>query len=132
MIENYAAAAILVNDEGKVLIILRSNRVSNFRGFWCFPGGSVDDGESAKEAAARECFEEVSLQVAPMDLIHIGDKDSRKINVSYFVTDKFSGSVCLNDESDDYKWADPEELDEFAMIPFPKNIFMAIINYCKN
>ena len=132
MIENCASAAILVNDEGKVLIILRSNRVSNFRGFWCFPGGSVDDGESAKEAASRECMEEVGLDVPIFSLIHIGDKDSRKVNVSYFVTDKFSGTVCLNDESDDYRWVEPEELDEFTMIPFPKNILYSIISYCRN
>lgn len=32
-------------------------------GYWEFPGGHVEDGETAAEAAIRECWEETGLRV---------------------------------------------------------------------
>lgn len=132
MNEEKASVAVLVNGEGKVLIILRSDRVASFRGFWCFPGGAVEAGEALDSAAARECKEETNLTVKAKDLIFIGEKFARKVNVTYFVTDKYSGSIKLNSESTDYKWIEPEDLDDTMMIPLPQDIILSIINYCRN
>ena len=50
-------AAILVEKDGKFLLVKRSNRT--WKGQWCVPGGHVDEGESVWEAAQREAQEEV-------------------------------------------------------------------------
>jgi NAD+ diphosphatase len=127
-----AAVAVLVNHKNEVLVVLRSDRVSSFRGFWCFPGGTIEKGEQANVAAARECKEEIGLAINPSDLIFIGEKLSRKVNVSYFVCDRFFGSISLNEECSDSKWIDPIDLDDLMAIPIPKDVIESIISYCNN
>jgi 8-oxo-dGTP pyrophosphatase MutT (NUDIX family) len=62
-----AVAATLVGDaEGRAcfLITRRSAELRNHPGQWALPGGRVDPGESAEEAALRELGEEVGLSLA--------------------------------------------------------------------
>ena len=49
-----------VPDEGHVILV-KQYRPSLGRQIWELPAGSVDIGESAEEAAARECEEEIGL-----------------------------------------------------------------------
>jgi 8-oxo-dGTP pyrophosphatase MutT (NUDIX family) len=39
------------------------------------PGGTVTDGETTAEGAARELFEETGIRIAPTDLVEIGMQD---------------------------------------------------------
>ena len=52
-------AAIIKNDEGKILLTRRN--VDPFKGQWCLPGGHIDEFENTKEAAVREAKEETGL-----------------------------------------------------------------------
>lgn len=55
-------AAAVVIDGGKVLLTRRPDDVSQ-PGFWEFPGGKVDPGESPQEALCREMREELDVEV---------------------------------------------------------------------
>ncbi len=55
-------AAIITPDDNKPDIILLTKRsVPPFQGYWCLPGGHIDDYESAEEAVVREVMEETGL-----------------------------------------------------------------------
>jgi mutator protein MutT len=55
-------AIVLVQHAGRVLIGRRPPEVP-LAGYWEFPGGKVQPGETFREAAARECREETGLEV---------------------------------------------------------------------
>ena len=64
-----AAAAIVFDDEGRVLLIQRG-RAPN-RGSWSLPGGRCEPGEAALATALRELTEETSLVGAHAELLTI-------------------------------------------------------------
>jgi ADP-ribose pyrophosphatase len=53
-------------DAGHVILV-RQYRHSVGREIWELPAGSLDAGESAEEAAARECEEEIALRPARVE-----------------------------------------------------------------
>lgn len=60
------AAAIVINDERKVLLQLRSDTHT-----WGPPGGALEPGEEPAEAVVREVEEETGLVVVPERLVGI-------------------------------------------------------------
>ena len=58
-----SAALILENSVGQALIVK-----ANYKRYWTFPGGIIDPGETPKQAAIRETFEEVGITVDPKDV----------------------------------------------------------------
>ncbi len=49
--------------EAGVVLTRRSKKLENHAGQWALPGGSLDDGETAEQAALRELNEEVNLDL---------------------------------------------------------------------
>jgi mutator protein MutT len=59
-------AIAVVEHEGRYLIGQRPEDVP-LAGMWEFPGGKIEPGETAAQAAARECLEETGLEVVVGD-----------------------------------------------------------------
>ena len=67
-----AAALVLlyaIDDVPHVLLTVRSGRLGKHAGQVSFPGGLLDAGESMREAALREAFEEVGLEPAAVRVV---------------------------------------------------------------
>jgi len=97
---------------GRFLLLRRSQRVSN-PGWWTFPGGRVEPGETPRAAAVRELQEETGLTVAPTDLVQwedIGREDGRtyRVFVAYLLGTT-PPSVILDTESDAATWVTVRE-----------------------
>lgn len=61
-----AVAVALVPDEARracFLLTRRGQGLRRHRGQWALPGGRLDEGETAVEAALRELYEEVGLEL---------------------------------------------------------------------
>ena len=55
------AAAVILQPDGRFLLGLRPEGTF-YAGFWEFPGGKVEAGESAREALVRELHEELGIE----------------------------------------------------------------------
>lgn len=68
------AIAIVPHDDGAgFLLTRRAARLNSHGGQWALPGGRLDKGESAAEAARRELEEEVSLKAGAGDVLGLLD-----------------------------------------------------------
>jgi len=113
---------ICYNPEGKFLIIQRANKEDDKNSLlWVIPGGHVDMGETHKQAAAREFFEETGIKVKEEDLELIARyTDNEKVKIEYFqtFTKEMNPTILLDDnETYDYKWIYPNEIEKYEM-PF--------------
>ena len=83
-----AAVAVTVVDDGAgfgaFILTRRSPGMSRHAGQWALPGGRLDPGETAEQAALRELAEEVGLALAPGDIL--GRLDDYPTRSGYLVT----------------------------------------------
>lgn len=108
-------STVVVVDQDKFLILQRSKTSSN-SGSWNFPGGSIEDGESDPIAGARELKEEADIDVDSSSLEYIGKIVTKRLEINFFITDKFEGSVSINEESDDWRWVSIDDLPDFKFV----------------
>ncbi len=75
------AAAIIVRD-GQVLMARRAPG-QNLAGYWEFPGGKVEPGETIRACIARELAEELSVTCEPGEIMmqHLHRYDGGAINL---------------------------------------------------
>ena len=59
-------AIVAIWHDGRILLIKKS-----YRKRWSVPGGMVNKGETWKQAAVRETFEEVGLRILEKDMMFI-------------------------------------------------------------
>ena len=64
-------AAIIKNDEGKILLTCRN--VEPFKGQWCLPGGHIDANETVETAVIREVKEETGLDFEPKFITYLDE-----------------------------------------------------------
>jgi 8-oxo-dGTP pyrophosphatase MutT (NUDIX family) len=91
---------ILFDEAGRVLLVRQRH---GERDIWMPPGGGIEEGENAPEAAAREVLEETGLRVEIGPLLwHVeavsADRGQRFVN--FFLARAASGAAALG--------ADPE------------------------
>ena len=76
-----AAVAVVIaadNDEGSVLLTRRASSLRAHSGQWALPGGRMDLGESAEDAALRELREEVNLELPKTSVLGLLDDYSTR------------------------------------------------------
>lgn len=59
-----SAALILENEAGEALIVK-----AKYKPYWTFPGGIVDAGETPKQTAIRETFDETNIYADPNKVV---------------------------------------------------------------
>lgn len=66
------AAAAVVAIWGDSVLLVRRGQAPRV-GSWSFPGGAIEPGETARQAAEREAFEETGLRVVTQDVVDVFD-----------------------------------------------------------
>lgn len=110
----YGAAMILEHD-GRVLLLQRSPSMDWMPRCWNLPGGHVEPGETTKRAAIRETFEETHITVEDCELFTRTRYAGYTIDVFYATA--WSGRVQLNPENTQFVWLARERCADADLIP---------------
>lgn len=96
-----SGAGIFFTDGRKVLLLKRGE--SDNEGTWCLPGGKVEEGESAIEAARRESMEECG-RVKGSRFDDLEQRDGMHRWTTFFFRVDGPFGCRLSHEHTDYGW----------------------------
>ncbi|MCR5146991.1 MAG: 8-oxo-dGTP diphosphatase MutT [Clostridia bacterium] len=121
-------AAVIRNDEGKILIAQRNLKKSQ-GGLWEFPGGKIEAGETKEDALIREIKEEMCIDIEVEK--YLDEKEfiypEKTINLIALECKIINGKIQLM-EHEDVKWISKTELENFEFAPADGFIVEAIKN----
>lgn len=114
--ENRLIAHSLIEKNEKYLLIKRSEikrgKKNFYPSYWDIPGGTVEDGELPRQAAIRECQEEVGLKITVDQIIH---EDSNVDKDKVFTRLVYRGQLLENSE-DLVITLDPQEHTDYRWV----------------
>jgi len=108
--------AALIRDGKKVFATARG--YGNYKGWWEFPGGKVEPGESPEGALVREIREELDSEISVDEYISTIEYDYPEFHLSMrcYWCSLISGDLVLK-EAEDAKWLDVETIDSVKWLP---------------
>ena len=108
-------AAIILRD-GQVFATQRG--YGEFQGWWEFPGGKIESGESPKEALKREIREELDAEIEVGELLQTVEWDYPNFHLTMhcFICGLFSESLHLN-EHEAATWLSAATLRSVKWLP---------------
>ena len=82
---------IIFDDKKRILLVKQSHEG---RDIWMVPGGGIEDGESAAQAAVREVREETGLDIEVLRMIwHVEEVSERGQRFVNFFTARITGGT---------------------------------------
>lgn len=106
------AVAVVIEQDNQ--IVLQRRTIDPGSGFWTFPSGFVDRGEPVEEAAIREAWEEVGLQVRLDRFLGLYSSPGETVALAVFVATPEFGNLQSLDENDAVGFFAPDELPDLA------------------
>lgn len=112
------AAVIRDNSEEENKIFATARGYGEFKGWWEFPGGKIEKGETPQEALVREIREELTATIKVNDLIYTIEYDYPDFHLSMdcFWAKVTEGRLVLK-EAEAAKWLTKKELDSVKWLP---------------
>jgi 8-oxo-dGTP pyrophosphatase MutT (NUDIX family) len=117
-----AASAVVVDDEGRVLL---QRRLDN--GLWSLPGGTMEVGETIRQCVIREVKEETGLDIDVVSLVGIysdpryvieyaNGEVRQQFSVCFYCRPR-SGILMSSPESIEVAWFDLADLPAIELQP---------------
>ena len=109
----------LINNENEILLSKRPEK-KHLSGFWEFPGGKVEDGETPEKALVREVKEELNIDInnkciAPLSFSEF-DYNSFQLLLLLYICRRWDG-VPMSMENNKLEWVKPNMLRDYKMPP---------------
>jgi len=111
--------AAVIESDGRILIC-RRREGERFGGFWEFPGGKIEEGESPEEGLGREIKEELDLEIdvgARIDSFPYGEPPDGLVLTAFFARLKPETPELVLKEHAEARWVRRVELDRFDFAP---------------
>ncbi|MBT3070897.1 NUDIX domain-containing protein [Rhodomicrobium sp. Az07] len=118
-----AGVSVAVFRDGAVLLVRRGK--APYAGLWSLPGGAVLPGETAREAACRELFEETGLLASALTLGDVADATvlngegevAAHYMIAVFATEDVSGALAAGGDAAEARFFADEDRERLACTP---------------
>ncbi len=115
-IDIHKAAGIIIRDHK--LLVERSKG----KKFFISPGGSIEEGENAKQALVRELMEEFKITVTEADLDEFGTfyaeaagQEGKTVQMDVFIVNHWEGEPEPDSEVEEIAWVDSSNKDNLPL-----------------
>jgi 8-oxo-dGTP pyrophosphatase MutT (NUDIX family) len=135
ILQRVAAKALIVNDEGKVLILREADTYEEGTkiGKYGLPGGRINPDEKFFDGLTREVQEETGLEVTPIKPLYVGEwfpvikGVQNHITAIFYACQATTADVKLSEEHDHYEWIEPASYVDFEMMEPDDDVIRAWI-----
>ena len=108
-----SGAVVLSNDDSTKVIVMFSEKA----GYWGFPKGHIDTGETPEETAVREVNEETGLEIelvsGEVTTVRYSHKNGEEIELYMFIAkSKNDSTLHIENDGDKLEWIDYREVGE--------------------
>ncbi|SHF85324.1 8-oxo-dGTP diphosphatase [Ornithinibacillus halophilus] len=124
---------IVIKDEH--ILLLKKPR----RGWYAMPGGKMEQGETIKDAAIREYWEETDLtldnpKLAGVFTFSIFDKDElqKEWMMFTFVSESYQGTLTKDCDEGELEWVPIDKINTLPMAEGDRKIFQHVLSSNKN
>ena len=110
---------------GKIFATARG--YGEYKGWWEFPGGKIEAGETPQQALVREISEELTAKIAVGELIKTIEYDYPGFHLSMdcFWAEVTEGHLLLK-EAEDARWLSEDEFGEVKWLPADRELIEVI------
>jgi len=106
----------VLQDDDKYLMICRAAG-ETAPGWWCFPGGAIEDGETEEQALVREVREEVGLDVRPIERIWTWTRDDGLLILTWWRSELLGGVLTPDPaEVAEAHWMTPSQIESLSKV----------------
>lgn len=125
-----SVVAVIRNNEGKYLVLKRSEREIAYPGMYTFPGGKVENNDTIEETLIKEAKEEANLNLKAGKIL-LKDKsfirpDNQTVKVfSYLCEVENYNSIKISDDFTDYQWVSFEDLKNIPHVGIEDELLQA-------
>lgn len=109
-------AAIIQDSEGRIFATQRG--YGEWKDWWEFPGGKMEEGETPEEALVREIREELSTEISVYEFLYTVEYDYPQFHLTMhcYLCSLLTEALHLN-EHEVARWLAKDELDSVKWLP---------------
>ncbi len=127
----YVSAALIFDNQNRI-IISRRPPGAHLAGYWEFPGGTIESGETPDQALAREIKEELDLdiRVGQLYMQDVFEYDEKIVDISFFMCSQTNPAQKPQAiEVAEWKQVRLNELDRYQFPPADKELIRQLLEF---